>query len=95
MANLIPIGTAASAWFDVTVTSGSPKALQIIDAGVSTPLASGPKYELANKTSGGLYNVIAELTPQNILSIGGLAFPGTYGVRRTLTGASSGMDVNG
>ena len=93
MANLIPIANTASAWFDVAVTT--PKALFIIDSGAAVPLASGPLYELAHKTSGGAYNVIALLDVSNILQLGGLAFPGTYGVRRLANGFSSGMDVEG
>ena len=93
MANLIPIGTTTSAWFDVAVTT--PKALFIIDAGAGIPLATGPVYQLAHKTSGGAYNVIAELTASSFLELGGLAFPGTYGVRRLANGFSSGLDVEG
>ena len=95
MANLITIGTTTSAWFDVTVAAGSPKTLFIIDTGAGVPIASGPKYELAHKTSGSAYNVIAELNTNNILQFGGLAFPGVYGVRRIANGYSSGMDVEG
>ena len=94
MANLIPIGTATTAWTDVAVTD-APKALFIIDAGSGIPLASGPTYELAIKTSGGLYNVLVQLDSQNILKFGGLTYPATYGVRRVSSGYSSGMDVSG
>lgn len=95
MASLIAIGTSTTAWSDVVVASGTPRALFIIDSGAGVPLSSGPLYELAHKTSGSAYNVIAELTTSNILTLGGLAFPGTYGVRRISNGASSGMDIEG
>lgn len=93
MANLIPIGTAATDFGDGEIVVTTPTAMRIIDAGDGLPLSSGPVYEFAQKNSAGDYNIVAVLNTSNIMSMGGIAFPGTYAVRRVENGWSSGFDV--
>ena len=89
MANLIPIGTTTSAWFDVAVTATTPQQAWIFDAAVDAATDSGPTYQVAYKTSGGNYNVIG----QNMAQAGYFNQPGVYGVRRLANGYTSGLDL--
>lgn len=96
MAELIPPGITASAWVDVTVVAGSPKALFLKGAAANATVPSGINFEIAHKVGNDDYAVFGVLNSSNIAQQGGLSYPGTYGVRRLLaTGAGAGMDVEG
>ena len=93
MSALIPIGTAATGFSDITVTASTPQQAWIIDSGVDAPTSSGPVYQVAYKTSLNNYLVIGTITVQNQSTAGYFNRPGVYGVRRMATGHSSGLDV--
>lgn len=95
MSELIATGNTLSAWADVTVTSGSPKALFLKGASTDTPAPAGVNFEIAHKDPAGKYHVLDVLNAGNILQKGVLQAPGTFGLRRRASIYSAGMDVEG
>jgi hypothetical protein len=95
MAELIAVGTTASAYFDVTVASGATKALFIKTGTANQTPNAGVKYEIAYKVGTSDYEPFDQLTPANIKDKGLIVAPGTFGLRRLDTGDSSGMNVEG
>ena len=94
MANLIASGTTLSAWTDVTVAAGTPKAVFIMGiVQLTPPSLMQPIYELAHKASDGNYDVIGTVTTLNQRDDGYLLSPGTFGLRRLACPTASGLDV--
>lgn len=95
MSELIAVGTTQSAYADVTVSSGAPKALFFKTGTANQTAPAGARYEIAYKVGTNDYEPFGVLTPANITEKGCIQAPGTYGVRRLSTGDTSGMNVEG
>lgn len=94
MANLIPIGTTATGWSDVIVGT-TPRALFLTTAQDDTVPPGGHTVQIAHKSAGGKYLILASGGGDMLRERGVLAAPGTYGVRRLAGSVAVGVDVEG
>jgi hypothetical protein len=95
MTELIAAGADQTAWADVTVAAGASKALFIKSGTANQTAPANAVYEIAYKVGSSDYEVFDRITPSNIACKGVITAPGTFGLRRIATGATSGMNTEG
>ena len=100
MAELIPLGTNESAWFDVTVAQGQKKSLYIKGANANQVIPSTVQFVFARKKGTNDYTPLDIIHTGNIAQKGNIESIGTFGVKRLAlsaadiaAGVQGGMDV--
>lgn len=102
MAELIPVGTNESAWFDVTVAPGQTKAVFIKSATANQVVPATVEFEVAYKNATNDYRLIDVINTNNIKNKGTITAPGTFGYKRRAlsaadiaAGIQAGLNVEG
>lgn len=97
MPELIPAGSGETAWFDITVTQGSPRAIFLKSASGNVPAPAGIDFALAHKTPDNRYVTLVNINASNINTHGHLSAAGVYGLKRLASAVSDsiGADIEG